>query len=58
MRVEFNQTSYAIFKIIEQQAKNNIKTPLGLISLMVNLNHNYDLVQQTDKTTKETEMEM
>jgi hypothetical protein len=56
MKVEFNQTSLAIFKMWQLDAKNNTKTPLGLLSMMININHNNDYVNQ-NITSKENEME-
>ncbi len=46
----FNETSFNIFKIFELNSKLNQKTPLGLLSLMIQLNHGKELLSENIKT--------
>ncbi|MGI5841761.1 MAG: hypothetical protein ACOX6H_00470 [Christensenellales bacterium] len=56
-----SQTYLDVFNLIYSQAKNGVKTPLGLISLLINLDPEIPLEEiqtQTDTKTKDIEMEM
>lgn len=50
----FNETSMAIFKLFEINSKLNQKTSLGLLSLMIELNHGKELLHESI-TTKDND---
>jgi hypothetical protein len=50
-----NETTYRIWKLLEFHAKNNIKSPLGLYSLLIACDPAIELEQ--DKTQNKAQQE-
>lgn len=52
MAKNFNETSLLLFKILELNSRLGEKTPLGLLSLMININHGNEFLNENINTNE------